>query len=71
MELNDDKQVHRITLPVGYLDLLTPVDSKNLMDGNVEQFLNSVEAQIQISLKALMKNTIPKIDVDKIDAKDI
>jgi len=44
MELNDDKQVHRITLPVGYLDLLTPVDSKNLMDGNVEQFLNSVEA---------------------------
>ena len=44
MELNDDKQVHRITLPVGCLDLLTPVDSKNLMEGNVEQFLNSVEA---------------------------
>ena len=40
--------VHRITLPVGHLDLLTPVDSKTLVGGNflgnVEEFLESLEA---------------------------
>ena len=71
MELNADNQVHRITLPVGHLDLLTPVDSKCLSGGgNVEQFLESLEAEIQTSLKALMKTAIPKINVDKLDTKD-
>jgi hypothetical protein len=71
MELNADNQVHRITLPVGHLDLLTPVDSKCLSGGgNVEQFLESLEAEIQTSLKALMKTAIPKINVDKVDTVD-
>ena len=46
MELNDDKKIHRITLPVGYLDLLTPVDQNSLMEGNVGQFLELLEVEI-------------------------
>lgn len=44
MELNDEKQVQRIRLTVGHLDLLTPVDTKPLSEGNVDQFLHSLEA---------------------------
>ena len=70
MELNDGMQVYRINLPVGHLELLDPVDSKALTEGNVEEFLESLETQIQTSLKALMKTTIPKINVDTIDTDD-
>ena len=44
MELNADDQVHRITLQDGHLDLLTPVDSNSLSEGNVVQFLDTLEA---------------------------
>ena len=46
MELNADNQVHRITLPVGHLDLLTPVDSNSLSGGNVVQFLETLEDEV-------------------------
>ena len=70
MEVNADNQVHRITLPVGHLDLLTSVDSKILTGGNVDQLLESLETEIQTSLKELMKTWIPKINLEKIDTAD-
>ena len=70
MEVNGDNHVHRITLPVGRLDLQNPVDQNCLIDGNVGQFLEQLEVQIRTSLRALMKTAIPKIDVNKIDTRD-
>ena len=70
MEVNADKKVHRISLSVGYLDLLTPVAQDSLAAGNVDLFLDTLEKEIQTSLKALMKTAIPKINVDKLDTED-